>query len=695
MADDALVGIDLGTTNSAIAWMTPDGIPEVLPNAEGQRITPSVVQVRTDGSTLVGDLAKREIALEKENTAQFFKRDMGTASTYEYSGRAWTPTDLSAEVLKKLKTDAEAALGRDVRRAIITVPAYFQDAARIATLKAGQQANLEVLQIINEPTAAALTYAWKKARQEEMILVYDLGGGTFDITLARITPDGTTVIGTDGNHHLGGKDWDDRLFEYVCEQFRMRHGIDPLDDAYTFQEILARTEDAKKTLSVNRKAVVPINCQGIVDRIEVGRDTFQDITRDLLAQTETLMAQVLSDTGFDYQTISGVLMVGGSTRMPACIDLVRRLSGRDPITTVNPDECVALGAAIQGYVLQYPDKGASVRGGLAWRPRVQDVMSHSMGMIAIGASGEHYINSVLIPKNKPIPCREVRPYQVHTQEHRDNSTSIYVTQGESDDPVNCSFVGKYVVKGIPHGKGGVAVLDIAYEYDRSGVVTVSAVERRQGRTLSIDKEAIPQDMAWVSKSPRELSTISHRTIYAAVDLSGSMSDQPLLDAKRAVADFIDKSDLAHTSIGIMCFADSVHVDQVAIQDAKKLKQAVEGWTIGSVGICNSAHPFDEARALLGTDGKRYLIVLTDGIWSGRSLAEARAKECRNAGIDIIALGFGSADDAFLRSIATAEQSVLLSSSGDLVAALGEIAQEMVEDQPAGPTGGLHWKPKGR
>ena len=695
MTDDVLVGIDLGTTNSAIAWITPEDLPEVLPNAEGQKTTPSVVQLRSDGTTLVGDLAKREVVLEKENTAQFFKRDMGTSATYEYKGRVWTPVDLSAEVLKKLKADAETALGRAVRRAIITVPAYFQDAARVATQQAGQQAGLEVLQIINEPTAAAAAYGRKKTAREETILVYDLGGGTFDISLVSITPELIRVIGTDGNHHLGGKDWDDRLVEYVCDQFRQHHSIDPLDDAYTFQEILIRAEEAKKTLSASKKAVVPINCRGKLDRIEITRETFEGLTRDLLSQTETLMAQVLKDAGYNYQHLSGVLMVGGSTRMPACIDLVRRLSGRAPNTTVNPDECVALGAAVQGVDYNRATQGAAVRGGVARGGRIEDVMSHSMGMIAVSGDGERYINSVLIPKNRTIPCREVRPYQVQTRQNRENFTSVYVTQGEGEDPANCSFVGKYVIKGIPHSKKGISILDIAYDYDRSGVVNVSAVERGQRLSLSTQKQAIPPDMSWISKSPKELSAVPHRTIYAAVDLSGSMSGGPLEDAKRAVTEFIEKSDLAHTSIGVMCFADSVHVDQEASQDARRLKQAVDGWCIGSVGGGNSAHPFDEALVRLRAGGNRYLIVLTDGIWSGQSLAEAKAKECHKAGIEIIALGFGGADEAFLKRIATADQAALLSGSGDLVAALGEIAQVLVENEPSGSGFGLRWSARGR
>jgi molecular chaperone DnaK len=690
MNNDVIVGIDLGTTNSAIAYINDYGRPEVLSNSEGKKITPSVVQLRANGNALVGDAAKQEIALEKENTAQFFKRDMGTAAVYSYYGHNYTPTELSAEVLKKLKADGEAQLGKPIRRAVITVPAYFQDAPRLATRDAGEMAGLEVIQMINEPTAAAIAYGLKQNTQDELVMVYDLGGGTFDISLARVSPDGVEVIGTDGNHNLGGKDWDDRLVQYLCEQFDQHHGINPLDDTYTFQEILIRAEEAKKSLSARASVMVPINCQGRMDRIEVTRELFENLTGDLLSQTEMLIGKVLEETNYDYSRIQSVLMVGGSTRMPACFALVKRLTGKMANAAVNPDECVAVGAASQAS--EYGED-KQPRGGLAFigRDRIRDVMSHSMGMIAVSADGERYINSILIPKNRPIPCSEIRPYQVRTRETGDNTTSVFVTQGEGDDPANSSFVGKYVIGDITHGKKGLAVLDIAYEYDRSGVVSVKATQKSTGRDLSVIKQTIPEDMSWIYKSPKEVS-IAHKAVYLSVDLSGSMTGAPLAEAKQAMHEFVRSSDLSHTSIGLISFADSVRMDQPATQDGKKLSRAIDALAVG-LGGGNSAHPFGHALEQLKTiDGSRYFVVLTDGAWSCQSSAIQQAKVCHQAGIEIIAIGFGSADEKFLREIATSDQSALLIKTGDLTSTFGNIAQELVRSEPGGDAGLLmRWR----
>lgn len=704
MGKTTVVGIDLGTTNSAIAYVNEFGHPEVLPTSEGKKITPSVVQIRADGSTLVGEAAKLEMALEKESTAHFFKRDIGSTVVYEYHGCSYTPVDLSAEVIKQLKRDAEAALGSEVGRAVVTVPAYFHDGPRVATREAGEKAGLEVVQIVNEPTAAALAYGLMRVEREEVVMVYDLGGGTFDISLVRIAPDSIDVIGTDGNHTLGGKNWDDRLLEYLCEQFERHQGVNPLDDPYTFQELLVRAEEAKKALSLRASTIVPINCQGRMDRIEVTREQFESLTSDLLSQTEMLMKKVLEESGYDYSRISSVLMVGGSTRMPSCLELVRRLTGSEPNTSVNPDECVALGAAIQGMQYESEPQGMTYRqaqatgrasGRMMMRRSVQDVMSHSMGMIAVSPDGNRYINSILISKNKPIPCSEIRPYKVRTRDSTNNSTSVFVTQGEGEDPGNCSFVGKYVINAIAHDKKD-AILNISYEYDRSGVVSVSATEKKSGRKLSVSKEPVPDDMGWIFKSPKEMAKVAHKSVYLAVDLSGSMSGAPLEDAKRAVNAFIHNSDLAHTSVGLMSFSDSVRIDQSATQDGRKLARAVDSWTIngGGLGFGNGAQPFDEALKEMGDQrGGRYFVVLTDGVWSNQTLAEERAKACHKTGIEIIAIGFGSADEGFLRRIATSDQSAMLVGSGDLTSTFENIAQVLVESGGESLASGLFFRRK--
>jgi molecular chaperone DnaK len=681
MSNEAIVGIDLGTTNSAVASVDGFGRPEVLPGSDGKKITPSVVQIREDGNMLVGEAAKLEMPLELENTAHFFKRDMGTSIVYEYRGRSYTPKDLSAAVLRQLKVDAETALNQEVSRAVITVPAYFHDGPRVATRMAAEDAGLEVIQIINEPTAAAIAYGLRHVDHEETVLVYDLGGGTFDITLVKISPDAIEVIGTDGNHTLGGKDWDDRLLEFLCSKFQQRHDINPLDDPFTFQELLIRAEQAKKSLSERLTAVVPINCRGKMDRIEISRAEFEGLTSDLLAQTEMLITKVLEETRYDYSQVNSVLMVGGSTRMPACQELVRRLTGKAPNTSVNPDECVALGAAIQATQYEVGAKGFVYRPaqtrttsgkGLMIRP-VQDVMSHSMGMVAVSADGNRYLNSILIAKNQNIPSSELRPYRVQTRKGVKNTTSVYVTQGENDDLANCSFVGKYIIDDIPHDNA--SVVNICFEYDRSGVVTVSATERKSAQKLPVRKEPVPDDMSWIYKSPKEMAKVTHKTVYLTIDISGSMSGSPLEEAKKAVRKFVNSSDLTHTSVGLIAFNDSASVVVKATQDGNQLSRGADSLSIAG----GTYEPLTFVHGKLKDEkNPRYCVVLTDGQWGGQDKAIKTAKEMHLEGIEIIAVGFGSANVDFLRRIATSEESGFLISSSDIGSAFENIAQELVE-----------------
>ena len=689
MKNSTIIGIDLGTTNCAVAYVNPAyDKAEIIPNGEGRNITPSVVQIQPDGSAVVGETAKQEIAIEKEHTAQFFKRDMGTAAVYNYRGRDYTPTDLSAEVLKKLKADAEAFLQKEVRQAVITVPAYFDDKPRVATRQAGEQAGLEVLQMIDEPTAAAVAYGFSHLDKDETVLVYDLGGGTFDISLVRINSGAIKVIGTDGNHHLGGKDWDDAILKYLSEQFEKRHGFDPLDEPFSFQDLLIRAEEAKKVLSSRSSTAVTINCRGVMERIEVTREVFESRTSELLAQTEMLIQQVIDETSLTFDQISSVLMVGGSTRMPACAELIRKLTGKAPNTSINPDECVAVGAAIQGAEYDPAKKQFFLSGS-----RIHSATSHSLGMVAVSADGNRFINSVIIPRNKPIPSSEVRPYQATTRGHGDNRITVYVTQGEGEDLDNCSFVGKYVISQIPFETSGKSVLDISYEYDRSGIVRVSAVHKKSHAPLPVAEAPLPEDMSWVFQSPRMLVP-PHKTIYLAIDLSGSMSGSPLTNAQEAMVGFVQNSDLANTSIGLIAFADQVQLMVSASQNAKEILRAIDSLKIGLVGGANSGQPFDLTFEQLGNvKGPRFLVALTDGVWSRQEHAVERAKICHQAGVEIIAIGFGDADEKFLRHIATSDQSILLSGSTELTATFENIAHVLVEGMDQSSLTGLFLKGK--
>ena len=687
MKKNLILGIDLGTTNSAAAFVNPDyNKAEIIPNEEGKNITPSVVQIHADGSTIVGEVAKQEIAIEEENTAHFFKRYMGTNTVYNYHGRDYSPTDLSAEVLKKIKSDAGVFLQTEIRQAVITVPAYFHDKPRVATRQAGELAGLEVLQMIDEPTAAAVAYGFNRSDKDEIIMVYDLGGGTFDISLVKISGGVIEVIGTDGNHYLGGKNWDDTLLQYLSEEFEKRKGFNPLDEAFTFQDLLVRAEDAKKALSSKNITAVTINCRGEMERIEVTRDIFESLTSELLTQTEILMQKVVEETGYGFDRINNVLMVGGSTRMPACHTLIERLTGKTPNTSVNPDECVALGAAIQAAEYQFSEEKFFLPGS-----RIHSVTSHSLGMVAVSADGNSFINSVLIPKNKSIPSSEVRPYQTAVRENADNKISVFVTQGEGEDLENCSFVGKFVISKIPFEKAGKSVLDISYKYDRSGTIQVSAVHRTSKEDLVVTEESLPEDMSWIFQSPK-MFVPPHKTIYLAIDLSGSMSGDPLKDARKAMRGFVQNSDLAHTSIGLIAFADDVKTIVPASQNAKEILSAIDSLSIGMVGGANDGQPFDEAfENFNNVKDSRFLVVLTDGVWSHQNKAIDRAKNCHSAEMEIIAIGFGSADEKFLRQIATSDQATLLKGSNELSVAFENIAQVLVESGDSAAISGLFLK----
>jgi len=387
-----------------------------------------------------------------------------------------------------------------------------------------------------------------------------------------------------------------------------------------------------------------------------------------------LIDGLLRDTGFALEHIGGVLMVGGSTRMPACKRLVSTITGKDPRFTINPDECVAMGAALQAAV----HRTAIPLLGARW---VQDVMSHSLGMIAESEDGTTFVNSILIPRNLPIPARQVRPFRVRTSQSRPSSISVYVTQGESEGPNDCSYVGKYVVEDIAHDTSGSEMVEICYEYDQDGVVVVSAVVAGTGIPLRVTRQAVPEDMSWVGKSPAELRRVTETvTVLAAVDLSGSMRGKPLSDSQAAVADFIKHLDLNTVRLGIMEFADRVSVSLGPSDDARALRQAVKAWTIGSVGIGNGAHPFDAAQKLLsGQGGRRILVVLTDGCWSNPKEAIRAARQCHADHIEVIALGFGTADEEFLRQVATStDRSALLNSSDELRSAFEQVAQVVSE-----------------
>jgi molecular chaperone DnaK (HSP70) len=631
-------------------------------------------------------------ALGMYPVAAFFKRQMGDELfIFHADGVDYSSTELSTLLLKKLKKNAEAHLGQTITDAVITVPAYFRDPERKATIEAGKAAGFNVLQVINEPTAAAVAYGLNKSQNEkkQRLLIYDLGGGTFDVTLLELEKDHVRVKNSDGDHQLGGKDWDDRIIEHLASKFQDEYGLDPLEDAESLADLLVQAEEAKKRLTSFQKTVISIVHEGSKGKYDLDRATFGQITSDLMERTMSLTMRVLEDMRLKPSQIDGVLLVGGSTRMPMVHQFIEKKFGKPPMSGVNVDEAVALGAALVA-----DERGQSKSKpifALKGRIKTIDVTNHSLGMIAINPAQTAYVNSIILSKNAEIPCQETRPYQHRTRSSGENMLEIFMTQGESESPEDVAYLGRYVVQDIPHQKGGLAVIDVGYHYDESGTVQVEAQTRNnKGKgKLKIKIEKLPSDVPQRFMEPPKLQVEEpeHVTAYLAFDLSGSMSGTPLREAKKAALGFLKNSDLSHCSIGIIAFSDRVKIKLEASQNARKIENAINDLTVGETGYGNSTHPFDEIDGLMTRlDGRRFGIVLADGVWCNQSKAVKRAKQCHLNEINIIAIGFGGADKKFLKAIASSDEDSFYTSMDGLVETFSTIAQVLAETGGGGTRG---------
>ncbi len=677
------VGIDLGTTNCAVARLDGDGRPAIVSNRFGEPVTPSVICFRGD-QILVGQEAKELQAAGEPQVAAFFKRQLGVPQFVFFAeGHDYTAVELSALMLGTLKREAEQTLGETITHAVVTVPAYFRNPQREATLAAGRQAGLDVLQVINEPTAAAVAYGLGHAQEDQTLVVYDLGGGTFDVTLLRLAGREIRILTSDGDHELGGKDWDDRVVEFLASRFEAEFGADPLDDLESLSDLLVRAEEVKKRLTVAESAPISIIHDGERGRYVLDRGTFNTITADLMERTIALTTKVLEDQSLTPAEVDGVLLVGGSTRMPMVREFIRRRFGRPPTTGVNVDEAVALGAArVAAERLQEVTGAAKPRWSLAGAVRTVDVTNHSLGMIAVNEDGSAFVNSIILPKNTPIPCQETRPYQHRTRRRGENLLEVFMTQGESEAAADVTYLGKYVLHEVPWIEGGVTVIDVEYQYDASGTVRVDGRVRATGQPLRLTVEPLPADVPdRFLKRPEETVEAVHVTAYLAFDLSGSMSGAPLCEAQKAAKSFLRSTDLSHSSVGIIAFADSVEVKLEASQNGRKIERAIDGLSIGEVGYGNGAEPFSEVRRLLASvDEPKFAITLADGVWFDQPEAVRQAKACHADGIDSIAIGFGDADRDFLRDIASSDEASFFTTMGGLVETFTNIAQVLTESQ---------------